>query len=156
MKKALKIFAVIAGILFILGISIFFYFRSLFSFDEKYFEGNSGIKLPEGYEVVTFIDDGEMTALAEIQLPKDKVEAFISDNELKQFSNEFTVLRIRFGLLGNDYNLPGKNSFSIKDCGECNCWEYVVDKDKGILWAQIDYPDYSGDCPTGKNLRDLK
>jgi hypothetical protein len=130
-------------------------------FDEAYFEKNSRIKLPKDYKVIEFVDDGEMTALAKIQLPQDKVETFISSSGLKPFAQgKFTVLSIRFGLLGNNKeantDMPGPNSYLIKDCGECNCWEYVVDKDTGILWAQIDYPDHGGDCPTGKNLKDLK
>lgn len=124
-------------------------------FDEEYFEKNSRIKLPEGYKVIEFVDDGEITALAKIQLPKDKVETFISSNGLEPLAQgKFTVLSIRFGLLGNnketDTDIPGRNSYLIKDCGECNCWEYVVDKDTGILWAQIDYPDNGGKCPSGK------
>ncbi|MFH0896214.1 MAG: hypothetical protein V2A54_17410 [Bacteroidota bacterium] len=103
--------------------------------------------MPDGYEVVEYIDNGEFIAAAVIDIPVDKCPDFIKTNHFISVPFNFEI-----SFYGQNYinkenqNFPKdyKQLVFIDDCKGGNSWYYLLDKQTGRLWCQITYPDWGG------------
>ncbi len=115
-------------------------------FEKEFYEKVSHIKFPKKYKVLESFDNGEWltgTVLAIDNAPLKKIIA----------ENGFDTLRKMSDLhfLSNSYLTRHKaefrtvhNIFFISKSENRNNWTYVVDLNDNRLWAEISYPDWSG------------
>jgi hypothetical protein len=106
----------------------------------------TGIKFPKDYEVIESYDNGEFYKLS-FKIDSLILKEFISDykfDKLKkiypsQFLGEHRLKKVLpdFSHLENEYYTTGTKGK--------NSWLYIVDLNKQILWAEVQYPDLAGD-----------
>ena len=131
---------------------IVFLYLKIFSgsdtfYEKTFYEKTSGITIPRSSKVIESHDNGEFWTATSFQINKDSLSEFIqrfgfhtiAPNHYKptMFAESvFKVERIKNDSKIYLYNFGTKGK---------NSWMYVLDQEKSILWAEIQYPDWSGD-----------
>lgn len=115
--------------------------------NQEYFQAISSINLPEDTEMIDCFDNLEWTVHAVFQLPAGNFDGFIRKNEFQPVTTSTAPDSYSFVLLPEVYRqFPdvGRlySTTGTKD-DNTSCY-YLLDKKTGRLWAQINYPDWSG------------
>jgi hypothetical protein len=108
----------------------------------------TGINLPF-WTVTNETGMMEVAVIGKFQIPENKVDGFISENNLKKLTDNSDIG------IGFDYILKKKNRlqnkkgdwFQYKDCKSGNVWKILFNSDTRDLWILVQYPDMAGDEP---------
>ena len=108
----------------------------------------TGINLPF-WTVTNETGMMEVAVIGKFQIPENKVDGFISENNLKKLTDNSDIG------IGFDYILKKKNRlqnkngdwFQYKDCESGNVWKILFNSDTRDLWILVQYPDMAGDEP---------
>jgi hypothetical protein len=129
---------------FLFVIIIFFSCNNEGYYNKDFYERISNIKIPKSAHVIESIDNGEFVTTT----------VFIVDSiTLKDFihSYSFATSPLMPRLFGNSYLI--KNKLDIPDSNNLyykagtkgkNSWLYIIDLKQKKLWAEVQYPDWSG------------
>lgn len=115
--------------------------------NQEYFQATSSIDFPEDTHMIDCFDNLEWTVHAVLQLPTSNLEEFMRKNEFQAVAISTAPDSTSFFLLPKQHR-----QFSATDelysatstKGANTHWYYILDKKTGKLWAQINYPDWSG------------
>jgi hypothetical protein len=121
-------------------------FQSYPFFDKDYYERISGLKLPDHYTVLESFDNLEWLTGTVLQMDSAVPHQFVRANHFNRSQN---LWDIRF--MGNPYLQNHKadfqntkNIYFLSGSKEKVSWKYIADLNSGELWAEINYPDWSG------------
>jgi nitrous oxide reductase accessory protein NosL len=115
--------------------------------NQEYFQSVSSIVFPEGAEMTVCVDNLEWTVQAVFQLPDQDIEEFIVKNDFQPVTNSDAPDSFSFFLLPEVHRqFPDADNLyaAIGSTDRELNWYYLLDKKSGRLWAQINYPDRSG------------
>lgn len=123
---------------------IFFSCNNENYYDKDLYEQISQIKIPKTAHVIESIDNGEFVTTTVFV-----VDSIILKNLIRFYAFDTNSLMPR--LLGNSYLVRNKletansNNIYYKSGTKAkNSWLYIIDLKNGKLWAEIQYPDWSG------------
>jgi hypothetical protein len=121
-------------------------FYNNLKFEKSYYEKISGIKFPEKYEVLEAFDNGEWLTGTVLKIDSLTLTKFVIDNHFDTLQNLNDIHLFSDSYLGkNKPDLSStKNVYYISKSEHNNNWVYVVDLNRGRLWAEISYPDWGG------------
>ncbi|MCX6317991.1 MAG: hypothetical protein NTW29_11915 [Bacteroidetes bacterium] len=116
------------------------------SFEQNYYERISGMKFPDGIRVIETFDNGEYLTTTTLQTDSSELVTFLNKyhlGQLKNFNaNQYlgkTYLKKHLPDFHNLTNLYCKTGSNGK-----NSWIYIIDIERKLLWAEIQYPDWGG------------
>jgi hypothetical protein len=116
------------------------------SFEQKYYERISGMNFPDGIRVIETFDNGEYLTTTTLQA--DSADLIYFKNKY-HFEQATTFNPSQF--LGENYlkkQLPNFSNLTNLYCktgaNGKNSWIYIIDIDRKLLWAEIQYPDWGG------------
>lgn len=124
------------------------YFLSPFEpyYDKDYYEKISGIRIPATNKVIESYDNGEFWTATSFRLDKDSLKQFIQEAGFTTSSASYKPFQ--FGAASFKVEKPDSSTahylYKIGIKGK-NSWVYIIDPEKHILWAEIQYPDWAGD-----------
>lgn len=126
---------------------ILFFLLSCSSFDKEFYERITGIKFPKGIELIETYDNGEFYATTSFKVDSLILRQFISKHKFdtlkKIYPSQF------LGEHSLEKELPDfrnfDNKFYVTGTKGKKSWIYIVDLNKHILWAEVQYPDMAGD-----------
>jgi hypothetical protein len=134
------------------------------NYEFKYFEKISGVKFPNSYKVQDYYDNGQWFVRVKLKLDTTDVISLIKKYKIKNLRNNFdTNFDLSYGaiLINNVSETFNQSKFStipthqevyyIDSCTKMNRILYIMDKKSGDFWGIIEYPDWSGDSPCGKD-----
>lgn len=132
----------------ILAIIIFSLIYNKYLSSEAFIKKVTGIDLPF-WTVTNQTAMMEVAVIGKFQIPKNKVDEFISENNLKKLTDDSDIG------IGFDYILKEKNRpkyikgdwFSMEDCESGNSWNTLLNSESRDLWILVRFPDWSGDAP---------
>lgn len=116
------------------------------SYDKQYYERISGIKIPASAAVLESVDNGEFMTVTTFSMPARDMAALTSKYGFKSVEGSQVP-----DFLGNSLLKGAKPAASdVKHCliniqqkGKSTVI-YVADTSQHLLWAEINYPDWSG------------
>jgi hypothetical protein len=131
-------------------IFIALFYSKLFSgdgfYDKAFYESISGIRLPKSTKVLESFDNGEFWTASSFRINKDSLLEFINTYN---FKNESSTYKPRM-FSENTFEMEKLGTFSKKYVYNSgikgkNSWMYIIDPERNVLWAEIQYPDWGGD-----------
>ena len=114
-----------------------------------YYETISGIKFPEGIEVIQCVDNMEFMTVAALSASKIDIQKIIEQNSFNKLPFDFEIQfsgNIYLDSINQVYN-SNKNLYVKTGRTETNSWNYLIDSNTGMIWAEIQYPDWGGTNP---------
>ncbi len=114
-------------------------------FDYKFYNKVTGLPLPESYEVVETHDNGEWITTTTLKVDSVILKKYIAVNNFKPFAKMHPELMGATYLKGRKPRKDDwiKEYYFSGDRGQ-NYWIYIVDIKRNLLWAEVIYPDWSG------------
>lgn len=115
-------------------------------FNEPFYEHVSGIRLP-AHQVLESVDNADYLTISTLRVAKSALQQLIETHEFEPATA--STLTFLYGTVylqklkpewrksSNLYIKSGENS------KQKHHWVYVIDMQKGVLWAQISYPDWA-------------
>jgi|TARA_R110002051_G_scaffold2323_3_gene12263 hypothetical protein len=115
---------------------------------EAYIKKVTGINLPF-WTVTNETAMMEIAVIGKFRIPENKVDAFITENNLKKLTAGSDAK------IGFDYILKEKNRpkdikgqwFTMENCKSGNTWKTLLNSESRDLWILVQFPDWSGDAP---------
>ena len=115
-------------------------------YEKDYYEKVSEIKFPETARAIESKDNGEFVTTTVFKVDSIKLNEFVNFYRFDTVVQPFTLR-----LFGDSYlktNKPNyskeKNLYYKAGTKGKNAWLYLIDIDKKMLWAEIQYPDMAG------------
>jgi hypothetical protein len=118
-------------------------------YDKEYYERISGIKVPGTATVLESIDNGEFVTITSFKVDSIAIERLTHTYRFQAVEDPFSydrLLRIYLRKIKPDYSGKTKLVYIVGQKGK-NSWLYVLDKQKGLLWVEIQHPDAEGFLP---------
>jgi hypothetical protein len=132
--------------------------KSICEFD--FFENSSGIKFPENVDILDCEDDLEGLIWLHLKFDRKSASDFITKNEMHQYSDK--IENELFKLYGSedDQLIESVSTYLNEDIQQITKSQntylktvqtehqfviYIINKENGLFWGQIGYPDWSGD-----------
>ena len=116
-------------------------------FDKYFYENVTGIKFPTKYKILETFDNGEFVTGTVFLIDSLILIDFIRLNGFVRWKEGFPA-----PLMSGSYLQSEKPNFKNRKDIYCvfkskgkNDWLYVIDIKVNKLWAEIRYPDWSGD-----------
>lgn len=117
--------------------------------DKQWYEKISGIKFPEKFEVV---ETGALdyASIAVLMVDSQNLKSFVATNHFDSLKNlnELLPLIAESTLKKYKPNLQStKGIYLLNEISKTvkeDSWVYVADINRGLLWVQVKYPDFSG------------
>ncbi len=116
------------------------------SFDQAYYERVSGIKLPLEAEVVESYDNAEYLTIITLKIDSLSLRTLIKKYNFKKADQTSFLSFLGLIYLEDvkpDLNQKGNLHVRSASKGKVS-WLYVIDLQRQILWAEVQYPDWSG------------
>lgn len=124
-------------------------FLSLFScssFNKDLYERITHIKFPKGIEIIETYDNGEFYTTSSFKIDSLTLRQFINDYKFDTLKYIYPSQFL--GVHSLKKELPDFNTFNNKfyttGTQGKNSWIYIIDLNKHILWAEVQYPDMAG------------
>jgi hypothetical protein len=116
-------------------------------FDKDYYEKVSGIKFPDKYKVLETFDNGEFLTATVFEIDSITLVEFIKKNHFDTPQNLTDLTSFSQSVLKNHKPIftSTKNIYLLRKSKDKNHWNYFADLNQKKLWAEISYPDWSGD-----------
>jgi hypothetical protein len=123
-------------------------------FEKSYYERISRIKFPEKYTVMETYDNGETFTTTSFKVDSITLKDFSKRNSFDTIKYPFYLFYAgKTCLKGPKPGLENKDDLLyISGQSKTNTWLYIIDLKKEMLWAQIMYPDWSGDSPSREHV----
>ena len=95
------------------------------------------------------LDNGEFAIVGKYMVKdKNEVQDFIDKNNLTLVENNNKPFNYDNVLSKeNQIDYSKKSLYYLSARSVSNTWYYLINKDTGELWVEVDYPDASGDNP---------
>lgn len=115
-------------------------------YDEDYYRKISDITIPESRRVLESYDNGEFWTSSSFRLDKESIKEFVSKNNFQLLnSGEHVPAFLSESMFKVEKpDTANKNYLYNSGAKGKNSWLYIIDTSKGILWAEIQYPDWGG------------
>ena len=115
-------------------------------YDRAFYESISGIRLPKSTKVLESFDNGEFWTASSFRINKDSLLEFIKRYNFKNESSTYKPIMFS----KNTFEMEKLETFSKKYVYNFgtkgkNSWLYIIDPERNVLWAEIQYPDLAGD-----------
>ncbi len=115
-------------------------------YERAFYEKISGIHIPKFSKHLESFDNGEFWTAASFRISNDSLFEFIRTFNFKLDSSIYKPKMFS----ETSFKLERLESFSNKYVYNYgtkgkNSWIYIIDPDRSILWAEIQYPDWGGD-----------
>jgi hypothetical protein len=117
------------------------------NYEKAFYEKVSGIRVPATSKVIETYDNGEFWTGTSFRMDKDSLAQFIKEfGFVTSTSGSYPPTLIGASAFKVEkFALPqGRYLYKQGTKGK-NSWVYILDLDKNILWAQVQYPDWAGD-----------
>ncbi|MBO0950680.1 hypothetical protein [Fibrella forsythiae] len=116
------------------------------AFDQAYYEKASGIKLPVETEVIESFDNGEYLTVTSLKFDSLSLAGLIKKYNFEKGNQASFPAFIGLNYLKEvKPDLAQERNLYVKSASKGgNSWLYIIDLEQHILWAQIQYPDWSG------------
>ena len=123
-------------------------FSSCKSFDEKYYERISGVKLPSSAHLIETYDNLEFVTTTSFRIDKGELQNLITHYHFEKRDKAAWLENAFFGMATlkkgkPDFTRTSELFFYQGEKGK-NAWLYIIDLEKNMLWAEIRYPDWGG------------
>jgi hypothetical protein len=119
--------------------------RPLLFYEKKFYEDISGIQIPASSTVIESYDNGEYYTATSFKLERNTITPFILAYNFQAIDSRW---KPRFfgetGFKKERINISIDGLYNSGTKGK-NSWVYLIDTSRGILWAEIQYPDWGGD-----------
>lgn len=117
------------------------------TFEKEYYERVSGIKFPNHYKVLESFDNGEWLTGTVLAIDSVTLANYIVDHRFKTLQNlkDFHLISVSYLTEYKPNFKTTNNVYYISESRGKNSWTYVADLNSKKLWAEIQYPDWSGD-----------
>ncbi|MBV4360518.1 hypothetical protein [Pinibacter aurantiacus] len=134
------------NIIFITLPFVLFFLFSCASFDKEFYERVTNIKFPKAIKIIETYDNGEFYTCSSFKIDSFALRKFISDYKFEPLKRIYPSQFL--GVHSLKKELPDFNNFDNKffvtGTKGKNSWIYIIDLNKCILWAEVQYPDMAG------------
>ncbi|HTF28964.1 MAG TPA: hypothetical protein VK625_08975 [Flavitalea sp.] len=115
-------------------------------FEKDFYERISGMKFPKEYDILETYDNGEFYTTTSLKVDSTLLLKFISDYKFDTLTRLYPSHFLGEGVLKKDKPILSDSSTLFYTAGAKgrNSWLFIADLKKGILWAEIQYPDFAG------------
>ena len=115
-------------------------------YEKEFYERISSIKIPETFRVIESVDNGEFVTATTFRCDREKLKEFAGIFDFKPWGDRNSLRMLASPYLTKQKpDLEYKNGYLYHTgTNGKNGWLYVIDMEKGILWAEIHYPDAAG------------
>jgi hypothetical protein len=136
-------------LLFPILVIIFQYSCGTSGFNKAYYEKVTGMEFPDNYKIIESEDNTETLSIATLQIDSLDLVNFIRKYNLDTLKMKFPprLFGIKY-LHGRKPDLNNKSViYFVEGSSKTNKWLYIVDIKQKLLWAEVRYPDWSGNNP---------
>jgi hypothetical protein len=115
-------------------------------YDKEFYERISGIKIPTSFKILEAIDNGEFLTATAFRANRNELRQFAEVYGFKpaREPNSLHFASLSY-LKGDKPDLDNSNNYLYTSGTKGkNSWLYIIDLEKGLLWAEQQYPDAGG------------
>lgn len=114
-----------------------------------YIERVSNVGLPKNIEIIECNDNGVTLVATVFHTDSVGIEKLLRENEFEKVPADYSPRFFGMSLLDSaNLNFGNKeNLFLLEDCIETNSWYFLLNEKRGIVWCEVQYPDWAGDNP---------
>jgi hypothetical protein len=115
-------------------------------YEKAFYEKISEIKIPGDFTILESIDNGEFVTATTFRADRDRLQRFAASFGFEPWGDRNSLRLLSNAYLEKDKpDLYNNNNYLYHSGTKGkNAWLYIIDLEKGLLWAEIQYPDAGG------------